>query len=93
MIRLHDSIPLIVINEGRDKQRAAERSTEQIAHFLKTESLFCRGRRMRRLGFRRGNNSEQVKISAISSRLYYIIDGIRKVFECSFPRECWYTAS
>jgi len=35
MILLHSSIPLIVINEGRDKQRAAERSAEQIADFLK----------------------------------------------------------
>ena len=35
MILLHSSIPLIVINEGRDKQQAAERSTEQIADFLK----------------------------------------------------------
>jgi hypothetical protein len=35
MILLHESIPLIVINEGRDKQQAAERSTAQIVDFIR----------------------------------------------------------
>jgi hypothetical protein len=34
MILLHDSVPLVVINEGRDKNQAAQASARQIADFL-----------------------------------------------------------
>jgi hypothetical protein len=36
MILLHDSVPLIVISEGRSKQLAAERMANQLAEFLRT---------------------------------------------------------
>ncbi len=34
MILLQESVPLVTVNEGRDRQLAAARSTEQIADFL-----------------------------------------------------------
>ena len=34
MVLLHESFPLVVINEGRDKQVAAKRTAEQIAEFI-----------------------------------------------------------
>src|SRR5690349_17210214 len=36
MILLRESVPLVTINEGRDKKFAAERTVEQIAEFIQT---------------------------------------------------------
>ena len=38
MVLLHDSVPLVVITEGRDKNQAAQASARQIADFLAASS-------------------------------------------------------
>jgi len=38
MVLLHDSVPLVAITEGRDKNQAAQESARQIADFLAASS-------------------------------------------------------